>query len=84
MRFYKKEIGKLFIFRWVDAYSEYGASLNNMIKNGLPIKTTTGWLDYFCQEYIIITTEKDTATEDADRTMIPKGWVIEKTEVVDE
>ena len=84
MRFSRKEIGKLFILKWKDAYSAHGVSLSEMLKKGLILKTSIGWLAHIEKDFVSIIVEKDDIGDDLfDRTNIPIKWIVDKTEIED-
>jgi len=75
MKLYKKELGKVCLITWSDAWTELDTTLVEFLNQGFANKETVGWLEYFDKEKIIICTERSGMRKDL--TMIPYGWVKE-------
>lgn len=80
MKLYKKEIGKLFLTTWKDAWAESGITLRDALKKGFEVNHTIGWLRYFDNDKIIISHEYSDHCEVEDFSFIPRDWIIEMEE----
>ena len=75
MRLYKKDVGRLCLVTWIDAYSDTSTSFEAFKKEEDCVNVSVGWLVHFNKEYVYLKTETSNKPGVDDFTRIPFGWV---------